>query len=111
MNEEWPEKPSLRFLVHWALRRDDLCDPQLCPDAPDGERCDDCPINKLDEAQNREPGVLLRRALDLRVALKFGVHISLEEIRADEFMAMQILEEERDRHDREQLPGNQHGRQ
>lgn len=46
----------------------------------------------------------------MRVALKLGVHISIEEIRADEFMVMQILEEERDRYDREQLPGNQHGR-
>jgi len=22
---EWPENPSLRYLVHWALRRDELC--------------------------------------------------------------------------------------
>jgi hypothetical protein len=64
----------------------------------------------LDAAQHTEAGLLIRRALDLRTALKLGVRISLDEIRADEFMAMQILEEERDRHDRESLPGN-HGQQ
>lgn len=39
----------------------------------------------------------------MRAALKLGIRISLEETRADEFMAMQILEEERDRHERERL--------
>ena len=34
---EWPDDPSFRFLVHWALRRDELCDPGLCPDAPDDD--------------------------------------------------------------------------
>jgi len=48
-------------------------------------------------------GLLIRRALDLRTALKLGVQISLEEIRADEFYTMLILEEERERLDREQL--------
>jgi hypothetical protein len=50
-------------------------------------------------------GLLLRRALDLRAALKLGVRIGLEEIRADEFHALVVLEEERDRHDRERAPG------
>ncbi|MCZ2147964.1 MAG: hypothetical protein LC126_09305 [Bryobacterales bacterium] len=63
-------------------------------------------MNRIDEAQNSETGILIRRALDMRAALKLGIRISLDEIRADEFMAMQILEEERDRHDREQTPGN-----
>jgi len=38
----------------------------------------------------------LRRAIDLRAALKLGVQIGLDEIRADEFAAMLILEEERE---------------
>jgi len=53
--------------------------------------------------------MLLRRAIDLRAALKLGVRIGLDEIRADEFRALLMLAEERDTLDREQL--NQHGRQ
>ncbi|MCC6389146.1 MAG: hypothetical protein IT167_00990 [Bryobacterales bacterium] len=67
-------------------------------------------MNRLDEAQNSATGILLRRALDMLAALKLGVRIGLDEIRADEFMAMQIVEQERDRHEREQIPGN-HGQQ
>jgi hypothetical protein len=52
---------------------------------------------------------LLRRALDLRAALKLGVRIGLDEIRADEYRALVALDDERDALDREQL--NQHGRQ
>jgi len=95
--------------VHWALRRDELCDPKLCPDAPDnGDRCDHCPLDKLDGAQSSEAGLLIRRALDLRAALKLGIHLGLDDIRADEFYAMLTLEDERDKLDREQL--NPHGR-
>jgi hypothetical protein len=89
--------------VHWALRREELCDPGLCPDAPDGGgRCDHCPLDHLDAAQASEHGQLIRRALDLQAALKLGVHAGLEEIRADEFYAMLVLEQERERRDREQ---------
>jgi hypothetical protein len=96
-------------LIHWALRREELCDPGLCPDAPDdGSRCDHCPLDRLDAAQSSEAGLLLRRALDLRAALKLGVRVSLDEIRADEFQALVVLEEERDALDREQV--NAHGR-
>ena len=105
------EQPSLRFLVHWALRRDDLCDPRLCPDAPDdGDRCDHCPLDRLDSAQSSEPGLLIRCALDLRAALKLGIHLGLDDIRADEFYAMLILEEARDRQEREKLSGSDGGR-
>jgi hypothetical protein len=102
----WPEKPSLRFLIHWALRREELCDPGLCPDAPDdGGRCDHCPLDKLDAAQSSEAGLLLRRALDLRAALKLGVRIGLDEIRADEFAAILLIVEEADVLERERLSG------
>jgi hypothetical protein len=42
--------------MHWALRRDELCDPGLCPDAPgeDVHRCDHCPLDRLDAAQASE---------------------------------------------------------
>lgn len=87
-----------------------MCEPRLCPEAPeDGGRCDHCPLTRLEAAQQTEAGVLIRRALDLRSALKLGIRITLEDIPADEFIAMQILEEERDRHEREQLSGNRHG--
>ena len=91
------------------MRRDELCDPKLCPDAPDdGDRCDHCPLDRLDEAQSSEAGLLIRRALDLRAALKLGIHLTLDDIRAEEFYAMLILEDEREKLDREQL--NPHGR-
>ena len=52
---QWPERPSLRFLVHWSLRREQLFEPGLCPDAPyDGGRCAHCPLDKLDAAQHSE---------------------------------------------------------
>jgi hypothetical protein len=44
---------------------------------------------------------LLRRALDLRSALKMGVRISLDEIRADEFAAILALEAEQTRYEQE----------
>ena len=93
------------------MRREELCDPGLCPDAPDEEgRCDRCPLDKLDAAQASEKGLLIRRALDLMAALKLGVTISLEEIRADEFQAMLIIAEERDLLERDKLPGSRnHG--
>ena len=110
MNGEWPEQPSLRFLIHWALRREELCDPGLCPDAPDdGGRCDHCPLDRLDAAQSCEQGQLIRRALDLRSALKLGVGVGLDEIAADEFYTMLLVEEERDRLEPEQ--SSSHGRQ
>jgi len=80
-----------------------LCDPGLCPDAPEGSRCDHCPLDRLDAAQNSEVGQLLRRALDLRAALKLGVRLLLDEIAADEFQAMLIVEEEEQRADREAI--------
>ena len=97
--------------MHWALRREELCDPGLCPDAPEekGQRCDHCPLDRLDALQCAEKGMLIRRALDLMSALKLSVHIGLDEIRADEFFAMLAITEERDLLEREKMPG-QHGR-
>jgi hypothetical protein len=95
-------------LIHWALRRDELCNPGLCPDAPDdGCRCDHCPLDKLDAAQSSEAGLLLRRALDLRAALKLGIRVSLDEILADEFAAILLIVEEMDVLERKRLSGKQ----
>ena len=80
------------------MRRDELCDPGLCPDAPEEQahRCD-----RLDAAQCAEKGLLIRRALDLMSALKLAVQIGLDEIRGDEFCAMLIVVAERDLLERE----------
>jgi hypothetical protein len=81
----------------------------LCPDAPDGIRCDHCPQDKLDAAQRSEDGLLIRRALDLRAALNLGIHIGLDDVRADEFYTMLILDDEWDQLERERI--NAHGKQ
>ena len=92
--------------MHWALRREEFCDPGLCPEAPDdGGRCDRRPLDKLDAAQASEKGLVIRRALDMMCVLKLGVRISLDEIRADEVWAMLIIAEERDLLEREEMPG------
>ena len=81
----------------------------MCPDAPeDGGRCDACPLDKLDAAQNTATGLLIRRALALKAALDLGIAVGLDDIRADEFYAMRVVQEERDALEREQA---NHGRQ
>jgi hypothetical protein len=45
--------------------------------------------------------------LDLRAALKLGIHVSLDDTRADELSAMFVLEGEREKLDREQLSSRQ----
>ena len=58
-------------------------------------------MDRFDAAQCAEKGLLIRRALDLMGAMKLGVHVGLDEIRADEFCAMLIIAEERDLLERE----------
>ena len=104
MTEEWPDQPSLRFLVHWALRREELCDVKLCLDSPDDRsRCEKCPLDRLDRSKSSEPGQLLRRALDLRAAIKIGIALGLEEIAADEFYAILAVEEAQDQYEKERI--------
>ena len=94
---EWPESPSLRYLIHWTLRREQLCDAALeCPHE-DGE----CPKYKLDIAKTSRNGLLLTRAVLLRTAMKAGVVMRWRDIPADEYQALMILEEEVDKLQRE----------
>jgi len=51
----------------------------------------------------RRPVSSSGRTLDLRAALKLGIHLGLDDMRADEFYAMLILEDEREKLDREQM--------
>ena len=48
----------------------------------------------------------MRRALDLRAALKLGVKLSLDEIAADEFHAMLIVEEEQAKWEQQRAEAN-----
>ena len=89
------------------MRRKGLCeDPNLCQDSPgNGERCDSCPLTRLDNAlQNTFNGQLLQRALNKLSAIKMGVTLTLDDILAEEMYTMSLIEEERDKLDRE--PGN-----
>ena len=80
--------------MYWGLRRDELCDKNICPHEESGKPC---PLDDLQAAERSEPGQLLRRALDLRALLKLGLNPPLEDIAADELYAMLIVEEERNR--------------
>jgi hypothetical protein len=81
----------------------------LCPDAPDdGGRCDQCPLDKLDAAQTSENGLLLRRAIEFRAALNLGFSVGLDEVPANEYNAVLLLDEEREQLERERT---QHGKQ
>lgn len=48
--------------------------------------------------------MLIRRAMDRRAALNMGITITLDQIPADEFYAMLLLEEAREQLDREREP-------
>lgn len=48
----------------------------------------------------------MQRALDLKAALRLGIHITLDDIRADELYAMLTIEEERDKFDEEKAGKN-----
>ena len=50
--------------------------------------------------------MLIRRALDLRAALNLGITLGLDDVRADEFYTMLILDDERDLLDRERTNTN-----
>jgi len=58
------------------------------------------PQNQLEGAQTSEAGLLIRRALEVRAALNLGIHIGLDDVRADEFYAM-LTYDDRDLLERE----------
>ena len=83
----------MRFLVYWALRREELCDIKLCPDSSDnGNRCEKCPLDRLDGAQHSEAGQPLRRPRLLCTALQFGAAVSLDDIAHGECFSMVIIQ-------------------
>lgn len=84
------------------MRRDELCDPNLCTDREEGEeRCNHCPQIKLDSAYQSGIGQLLKRALDLKALIQLGANVTLDEISGDEMYAMLIVDEEKERLERD----------
>lgn len=75
-----------------------MCDKDICPHEETGKPC---PLDNLDAAEKSEAGQLIRRATDLKAVLQLGVHIPLEDIAADELLAMLVIEEEINRRDDE----------
>jgi len=99
----WPEAPSLRFLARWLVRREELCSsPRLCNDHP-SIHADDCPAALLEEAMQGWRGQLIRRAADIRFALDVGLRMTLDEIQADEFVALRVIKAEVDQQAEEKL--------
>jgi hypothetical protein len=76
-----PRKSVPPILIHWPLRRDEICDSGLCPDAPRGRACDPLPTGPA--RMCADPGIRLRtrRGPDLRAALNRGFHISLDDVK------------------------------
>jgi len=102
----WPEAPSLRFLARWLVRREELCSsPRLCSDDP-SVHAEDCPATLLEQALEGWRGQLIRRATDLRFALEAGIRLSLDEIQADEFVALRVIKAELDQHAEEERRQN-----
>lgn len=81
--------------MYWGIRRDDLCDPGLCHDAPDDARCDHCPLDRLDAESNGGVGQLLQRTQLLLAAMRAGVQVRLDDMTAEELAALLVLQEER----------------
>jgi hypothetical protein len=82
-------------LIYQSLRADDLCDINLCPQSPgNGERCDDCPRDRLYASMDSPAGRLLSRVLDLRLSIRMGITVGMGDIDADELVAMAVVEEE-----------------
>ncbi|MDZ4796587.1 MAG: hypothetical protein SGI92_00385 [Bryobacteraceae bacterium] len=94
---------------------DDIDDPGVCPCCGSEHwkrlRCGGCRLTVLDTCDASPAGNLLQRTIDLKLALQAGVHITLDEIGADELRALQIVDEERNRYDREKEQEAQAGRQ
>lgn len=73
-------------------------------------RCSECPITKLENALAEPKGELLGRALDLEFALRAGITVTYDDIPADEFLVLKMLEHERSRYEQSQQQQVKHGR-
>jgi hypothetical protein len=67
-------------------------------------------LRRLDDAQASEAGQLIRQALDILTMVKIGMSVPLDEIAADELLAMLVIQEERDRFEAEKKTEERDGR-
>ena len=58
------------------------------------ERCEECPSNQLDRAMEGPAGRLLGRAIAKRSMVKMGLTLGMDDLDAEEFLAMEVLEVE-----------------
>jgi hypothetical protein len=83
------------------LRSEDLCDPGICEDRPEGAdpeyRCPKCPTALLESAMQSEAGALIRGAQDLDNELQAKLAIREEDVAADDFAVLNHLRFERAR--------------
>lgn len=100
-------------IIHWSLRRDNVCVPQMCPDSIEEtdelgfitgyRQCDHCQLQVLDDAvRSSNHNNLLGVVLDLDFALESGYTKNLDDAYADEFYWLRRLRVERIKVQREE---------
>lgn len=93
--------------IHWEPV--DLTRSEPCPSCGNRgwirQRCPTCELVKLDAAMDSEPGRLLMRAADLRSRCEVGMTVTADDLTAEEWRAIQVLEDERVKRDKEQPNG------
>ena len=78
-----------------------MCEgPKICNDHP-SVHADDCQVTRLQECMQSLAGVLLDRALTLDFALEKGFTTSLDDVPADEYNILRVLQAERNKHEPE----------
>ena len=116
--DEWPKPVPLRLPVHRSVRAHELCDggeegPRGRPDANEVtcpqcggrqlavNRCARCPVNELEYVRaHSAAGRLFERVLELEFdCAHFAV--PWDEVTAEEVGGLQVLQDERERYQRE----------
>ena len=103
--------PSPRLVFHRMFRRAELCpSPSECPYADGEDRCDECPLTRLDEYLSSSGGQIIGQTIDLDFALQAGVTVTLAEIPYPVFLLLRLLHEERNRFQEESMKRSSRGR-
>jgi hypothetical protein len=85
------------------MRREQLCEPDLCPSSIDGARCENCPLDRLEGAlRSSDAGYLIRSALEIESLAQIGLRIGSDEIPADVANALIVIQHARARLQKEQ---------
>jgi len=90
-------------LFYWLLREDDICPGAArCPLTTEPDtRCTTCEGAQLEKALDTSAGAALRAALDLDFALSKHFQISLDDVTAEEFRLLKMIQFERQRREKE----------